>query len=185
MLITILSAEANVADGTLPQIMKDVPARPHIEFDEAGERCVGNEHAQHCMGQHGWELAKPDEDDRNDHEGGRGQGTDYIDVAGGHVEDAVEDGEAGCKEGGLAAEQHLVWTLHKTHQLRHQVRHQISVAACCICHGCRHCSLVKQWGLAAAMIACHTGSVLPVSGETGFSQRAAVDLMVSFDLKSQ
>ena len=50
--------------------MKDVPARPHIEFDEAGERGVGNQHAQHCMGQHGWELAKPDEDDRNDCEGG-------------------------------------------------------------------------------------------------------------------
>ena len=103
--------------------MKDVPARPDIELDEAGKRGVGNEHAQHCMSQHSWELAKPDEDDRNDHEGGGGQGTNYIDVAGGHVEDAVEDAEAGCEEGGLAAEQHLVWTL----QIRDQIRHQMSV----------------------------------------------------------
>ena len=85
------------------------------------------------MGQHGWELAKPDEDDRNDCEGGGGQGTNYIYVAGRHVEDAVEDAEARGEEGGLAAEQHLVWTL----QISHQRRHQISGAACCICPGCR------------------------------------------------
>ena len=120
--------------------MKDVPARPDIKLDEAGERGVGNEHAQHCMSQHSWELAKPDEDDRNDHEGGGGQGTNYIDVAGGHVEDAVEDAEAGCKEGGLSAEQHLVWTL--------QVRHQISVE-CCFCSGCRQEKLVEERGLVA------------------------------------
>lgn len=81
-----------------PEIMYDIPSRPHIKLDQAGQGGVGNEPAQHILSQHGRENPHPDEEDRNDHEGGRSQGTNYVYVARGHVEDAVEDIEAGGKE---------------------------------------------------------------------------------------
>ena len=92
--------------------MDNVSAGAHIELDEAGQHSVGDEHPQHGLSQHSRECAHPDEDDWNDHKGWGRQGTDYIDIAGGHVQDAEEDAEARGKEGRLAAEQHLVWTLH-------------------------------------------------------------------------
>ena len=99
--------------NTPPEIMNEVPAGPDIKLDHAGHGCVGDEPAEHRVGQEDRELAKPDVDDRDEHEGGRGKGTDYIYVAGGHVEDAVEDVEAWRKQRGLAAEKHLVWTLQQ------------------------------------------------------------------------
>ena len=92
--------------------MDNVSAGADIELDEAGHHSVGDEHPQHALSQQSGECADPDEDNWNDHEGGGGHGTNYIDIAGGHVEDAEEDGEAGGREGRLAAEKHLIWTLH-------------------------------------------------------------------------
>ena len=88
--------------------MYEVPARPHIKLDHAGQNGVGNQPAQYAPGQNRRELSGPDEDDWDEGEGGGGKGTDHIDVAGGRVEDAVPEIEARCKEGRLAAEQHLV-----------------------------------------------------------------------------
>lgn len=69
--------------------MYDVPAGPDIELNHTGHGRVSNEPSQHWPSQHSWEVAGPDEDDRNEREGRGGDGTDYIDVAGGHVQDAV------------------------------------------------------------------------------------------------
>ena len=58
------------ANSTLPEIMNEVSARPDIELDQAGHGSVSNEPAKDCRGQDDRELAKPDEDDRDEHEGG-------------------------------------------------------------------------------------------------------------------
>lgn len=102
-------------DRHTPEVMDNVSARADIELDEAGQHSVGDEHHQHGLSQHSRECADPDEDNWNDHKGWGGQGTDYIDIAWGHVQDAEEDAEAGGKEGRLAAEQHLIGTLHNMH----------------------------------------------------------------------
>ena len=94
--------------------MQEVPAGPDIELDHAGQDCVGNQPSKHRPSEHSWELAAPDEDDWDQREGRGGDGTDYVDVAGGHVQDSVPEVQAGGKEGGLAAEQHLVGPLQQS-----------------------------------------------------------------------
>ena len=96
---------------TLPEVVQKISAWSNIVLDDAGKHCVGNQPAQHCLGQYSREGSSPDEDDWDDHEGWRCQGTNDVYVAGGHVEDAVEEVESWCKQRGLAAVQHLVRAL--------------------------------------------------------------------------
>lgn len=98
--------------GSSPEVMNNIPAGPDVELDEAGHDSVRNQPAQDSGCQvAGRELLPPDVDDRDEGEGWGGQGTDYIDVAGRHVQDAVPEAQARGEEGGLAAEQHLVGAL--------------------------------------------------------------------------
>ena len=95
--------------------MQDVAARAHVVLDYIGEDGVGNEGPQH----RGWQVSRedvePDEDDWDGHEGGGGQSTDDVDVAGGGIQDAVEQAQPFADEGGLPAEQHLVRALQRLH----------------------------------------------------------------------
>ena len=99
--------------------MYDVSPRSDIELDDTGHDSIRYQPSQHGVVQDRRKLPKPDEDDWNEHEGGRSQGADYIDVAGRHVEDAVEDIQPWGKEGRLPAEQHLVWTLQGGYETHH------------------------------------------------------------------
>ena len=77
-----------------PEVVNDVPARAHIALDHVGQHCVGDHPADDSGSQHSREAAGPDVDDGDSHEGGGPKGTDNVDVAGGEVQDPVEDVEA-------------------------------------------------------------------------------------------
>ena len=69
--------------------MYDISARPDIVLDHAGHCSICDQPSKHRLGQHSRELSRPNEDDRDHREGGGGNGTDDIDVAGGGVQDTV------------------------------------------------------------------------------------------------
>ena len=88
--VTLFKKKQRTFHDHLPEVMKNVPARPDVELDSVGQDGVRNQPPQNSGGQvAGWELLAPDVDDWDEGEGGGRQGTNYIDVAGRHVQNTV------------------------------------------------------------------------------------------------
>lgn len=74
----------------IPDVMEDIAAWSNIVFDQTGEDGVQQQHNQHGPRQVAREDPAPNVHHWDRHEGGGGQGTNYIDVARRGIQDAAE-----------------------------------------------------------------------------------------------